>query len=89
MQFCFALFQKYDLPYNVTDTSSYKKIFGDIAVNLNNITDALLNSDSDFEDIEYMCRMLYEYISLFVVIGVNPKKYLDDYIEEKCKKKSK
>lgn len=84
-----ALFQKFDLPYKISNKDDCQKLFNDISVNYSNISGALLNSDSDYEDIEYLCRLLYEYISFFVAIGVNPKKYLDEYIENQRKEKHK
>ena len=84
-----ALFQKYDIPYKINSKEECRKAFSDIGINYSNISGLLLNSNTDYEDIEYMCRLLFEYISLFVAIGVNPKKYLDAYIEEQRKEKSK
>ena len=84
-----ALFQQYDIPYKVTTKEEYRRAFGDISINYSNIGNELLNSSFDFVDVECLCRLLFEYISFFVAIGVNPKKYLDKYIEEKGKKKTK
>ncbi len=84
-----ALFQKYDLPYRINSIEECQKAFDDITVNYINISDSLLNSNFDFVDIECLCRMLYEYIAFFVSIGVNPKKYLDEYIEKQRKEKQR
>lgn len=84
-----ALFQKYDIPYKINNKEECRKAFSDIGINYSNISGLLLNSNTDYEDIEYLCRLLFEFISLFVAIGVNPKKYLDAYIEEQIKEKHK
>ena len=84
-----ALFQQYDIPYKITTKEEYRKAFDDITVNYTNIDNEILNSNFDFVDVECLCRLLFEYISFFVAIGINPKSYLDKYIEENGKKKSK
>lgn len=84
-----ALFQQYDIPYKITTKEEYRRAFSDISLNYYNINNELLNSNFDFVDVECLCRLLFEYVSFFVAIGINPKKYLDKYIEEKGKKNSK
>ena len=79
-----ALFQKYDFTYKVATKEDCKKVFSDINYNYMTLSDELLNSDTLEEDIEYMSRMLFDHISFFVAIGVNPKKFLDDYLENEA-----
>ena len=49
--------------------------------------DAFLNGDDIYDDIEYLSRLLFEYMSFFVSMGIYPKDYLDAYIEEQEKTK--
>ena len=84
-----GLFQKYNFSYRITTKEECKKAFDDISINYSNIMSGLTNSDYVYKDIEYLCRILYDYVSFFVAIGVNPKKYLDEYIEKQQKEKSK
>ena len=78
-----SFFQKYNLPYNVKTLEMCQQMFGDIYYNINNIiNNTLNNSDYISDDIECLSRLLFEYISFFVAIGVNPKPYLDEYIEK-------
>ena len=84
-----ALFQKYDIPYKISTKEHCNKVFSDIYMNYSNNINALSNSSLIQEDIEYLCRILYDYISFFVSIGINPKKYLDKYIETKGSVKKK
>ena len=46
-------------------------------------------SDYVYSDVECMTQLLFEYLSFFVEIGVNPKEYLDELIEEKENHKTK
>ena len=78
------LFQKYNFPYKITTSEEYRKSIEDISINYSNISTSFLNSDYVEEDIEFMCRLLFDYISLFVSLGVNPKRYLDEYIEKQA-----
>ncbi len=84
-----ALFQKYDFTYKVTNKEESKKVFDDISFNHTILSNSLLNSDSLEEDVMFMSRLLYEYISFFVAIGVNPKPFLDYYIAKEAPKKNK
>ena len=69
--------------------SVLSKIFDDISFNHTILSNSLLNSDSIDEDVMYMCRLLYEYVSFFVAIGLNPKKLLDEYIAKEAPEKNK
>lgn len=82
-----ALFQKYNIPYKITNKEECQKVFNYIYINFSNNISTLYNSGLEFIDISCLCRLLYEYVSFFVSIGVNPKKYLDAHIEEEEKKR--
>ena len=84
-----SFFERFNLPYKNSTIEDYKRIFEDIYYNINNITNKTLNSDFIFLDIECLSRLLFEYISFFAAIGVNPKKYLDEYIEKEKLPKTK
>ena len=84
-----GFFQKYEIPYNQPTEEYCKKICSDIAFNHANIIEELTNSDYLFVDIECLSRLLFEYISFFVAMGIYPKKYLDEYIDTKEKEKHK
>ena len=81
-----SFFQKYNMKYNNNSIESCKEAFKDIYYNvINIINNTLTNSDYLFVDIECMARLLFEYLSFFATIGVDPKKYLDNYIEKQSK----
>ena len=83
-------FQKYHMSYNNNSIEACKSAFKDIYYNTNNIiNNTLNNSDFIFVDIECLARLLFEYISFFVVIGVNPKEYLDERINQEMVSKHK
>jgi len=75
------------IPFDINDRSQCKKAFSDIEYNHINIMASLSNSDYDFVDIECLSRLLFEYLSFFASVGINPKEYLDEYIEEQEKVK--
>ena len=77
-----GLFQKYNIPYKITTKEKCQKVFSGIYTNYSNNISTLTNSDLEFIDIGCLCRILYDYVSFFVSIGINPKKYLDEYIEK-------
>ena len=76
-----GFFQAFNIPYNIKTEEQCKKVFNDIKFNHINIIETLLNSDFIFVDIECLARLLFEYMTFFVSIGVYPKKYLDEYID--------
>ena len=81
-----SFFQRYNMKYNNNSIESCKEAFKDIYYNVTNIiNNTLINSDYIFVDIECMARLLFEYLSFFAAIGVNPKTYLDNYIEKQRK----
>lgn len=83
-----AFFQSFGVSYisfKGDETSIKKqcnKIFGEISFNHINIVENLLNSDFLFEDVEYLARLLFEYICFLTAIGINPKERLDEYITQ-------
>ena len=85
-----SFFQRFGISYNNRTIEMCQSTFKDIYYNVNNIiNNTLNNSDFLFVDIECMTRLLFEYLSFFAAIGVNPKLYLDEYIdrEEKVQRK--
>ena len=85
-----SFFERYNMTYNNHTVENCAAMFDDIYYNINNIiNNTLSNSDFLFVDIECLTRILFEYISFFVAIGVNPKKYLDEYIENENTKGKK
>lgn len=81
--------QAYNLSYNNNTIEQCKKSFTVHANNIANIMNDFYVSDYDFEDIEYMAKLLFEYISFFVEIGVNPKELLNEYIDSIKEEKTK
>lgn len=75
-------FQENHMPYDNTSLTACQNVFNEIYYNINNIiNNTLNNSDFIFVDIECLARLLFEYISFFAAIGVNPKKYLEECID--------
>ena len=83
------VFNTFNIPYNLNTLDEYKWAYNQISCNCSNITLALLNSDDIYEDVEYMAKLLFECISFFVAMGINPNEYLDKVMlgEDKAKKK--
>ena len=77
-----GFFQAYNIPYNINTKEQCKKVFQDINFNHINIISQLLTSDYIFVDIECMARLLFEYLSFFVSMGIQPKEYLDQCIND-------
>ena len=84
-----AFFDIFHIPHNIRTVEQCKEAFNEIKYNYQNIMQDLGNSDYDYEDIEYFSRLLFEFLSFFVSIGVNPKEYLDEYIEKHAKEEGK
>lgn len=84
-----GFFQAFNIPYNIHTEEQCKKVFNDIKYNHINIIEELLNSDFMFEDIECLARLLFEYMTFFVSMGVYPKKFIDDYIDSIDRRKRK
>ena len=84
-----SFFQSFNIPYNICTEEQCKKVFKDIQFNQAYILESLLNSDYLSDDIECLSRLLFEYISFFVSMGIYPKKYLDEYIDSVANVKHK
>lgn len=79
-----SLFEKYRIPYNIRTEEQCKKVFNDIYYNLSTIVWQLANSDDIFDIIGCLSRLLFEYMTFFVSLGINPKEYIDELIEQKA-----
>ena len=77
-----GLFQAFNIPYNISTTERCLKVFNEIYFNHTNIIEHLQISDYDSDDVECFSRLLFEYLTFFVSVGINPKELLDKYIEE-------
>ena len=77
-----GFFQAFKMPYNFHTEEQCKKVFNDIHFNHLNIVEELINSDFLFEDIECLSRLLFEYLTFFVSMGIHPKQYFDSYIDK-------
>ncbi len=82
-----TFFEVFKIPYNINTKEQCKKIFNEIKYNQIKIIDEFINSDYIFEDVEYLARLLFEYLSFFVAMGIHPKEYLDKYIDSSNVKK--
>ena len=74
-------FKEFNIPYGINTDEHIISSFNDINYNITSIMNQLSNSDDLFDDVECLARLLFDYISFFVAIGINPKQDLDDYIE--------
>jgi hypothetical protein len=74
-------FRVFNIPYGITTEEHIINSFDDINYNIKAIMNQLTNSDDLFDDVECLSRLLFDYISFFVLIGINPKQDLDDYID--------
>lgn len=84
-----GFFQAFNIPYNIHTDEQCRKTFNDIKFNHLNIIEELLNSDFLLEDIECLSRLLFEYMTFFVSMGIYPKKYMEEKIEDESEKKHK
>lgn len=75
-----AFFEGFNIPHNITNKSDINKIFGDIQNNVTNIMYRFYASDDIIDDVEYLSRLLFEYLCFYVAVGINPKEYLDEQI---------
>ncbi len=74
-------FKVFSIPHGIMNKEYIIKAFDDIYLNITAIMNSLSVSDDLFDDVLCLSRLLFEYISFFVLIGVNPKEYLDEYID--------
>lgn len=77
-----SFFRRFAIPYNINTKEQCKKTFDDICFNHQSIIARLENSDDIYDDIEYLLRLLFEYSSFFVSLGINPSKYLNSRIDD-------
>lgn len=84
-----GFFQAFNMPYGINTIEQCKKAFNDIQFNHMNIIETLLNSDYLFVDIECLARLLFEYLTFYVALGIHPKKYVDARIEPQEEIKTK
>lgn len=82
-------FKKFNIPSNIKTNEACKAIFYDLWNNMTNITYRLYISEDLIDDIEYLSRLLFEYLCFFVGMGINPKEYLDAYINTNISEKTK
>ncbi len=84
-----SFFQAFNIPYNIRTEEQCRKVFNDIQFNHINITEKLLNGDFITDDIECLARLLFEYLTFFVSMGIYPKDLLDEYIDRVSDVKTK
>ena len=84
-----GFFQGFNMPYGIQTEEQCQKVFSDIQFNHMNIVETLLNSDFLFEDIECFARLLFEYLTFYVAVGIHPKKFMDAKFELKEDTKTK
>lgn len=77
-----TFFEAFNIPYNINTPEQCKNTFNEINYNHVGIVTDLINSDYIFEDVEYLSRLLFEYMSFLVSLGIHPKEYLDNLIDE-------
>ena len=75
-----GLFQTFNIPYNINTKEQCIKVFHALEFNHVSITESFINGDDIVDDIEYLSRLLYEYMSYFVSMGIFPKEHLEAYI---------
>ena len=82
-------YQKNKISYGNTSIYQCQKSFLLHYIDIINIMHDFYNCDDMGDEVECMMNLLYEYLCFFVEIGVNPKIYLDEYIEDKTVSKKK
>lgn len=83
------LYKKNNEPYGRTNQLQCQKSFLVHYHEMVNIMLDFYNCDDVADEIECMMNLLYEYLCFFVEIGVDPKIYLDECIEEKMANRKK
>lgn len=76
-----AFFESFNIPYNINTEEQCVKVFNALEHNHLNIIESFINGDDIIDDIEYLSRLLFEYMTFFVSMGISPKEQLDKYIE--------
>lgn len=75
-------FELFKIPHGTCTKEQCAKSYIDIENNLRNIMGELETSDDIFDDIACLSRLLFDYMTFFVGIGVNPKNQLEEYINK-------
>lgn len=74
-------FKEFNLSYGINNKEQCSKVFSEIEFNHQRIMDKLATSDDISEDIECLSRLLFEYMTFYVSLGINPKECLDEFID--------
>lgn len=77
-----AYFNAFNIPHGTCTKEECVKAFEKSHFNHCNIIQHLLSSDVLSDDVESFVRLLFEYVSFFVAVGIPPKDLLDEYIEK-------
>ena len=77
-----AFSQKHYMPCNVNTIEMCREMLLDIKTRCENCINSLGTSPYVSDDIEKLTIILFEVISFFAAIGVNPKEYLDVELEK-------
>ena len=83
------LFDLYTIPHDINTKENCGKTYKEIEYNHVAIMNDLLNSDDIYEDVESMTKLMYEYLSFFVSMGIDPKEMLYKKLFEKETHKKK
>ncbi len=78
-----TVFKAYGIPYGIKTNEQCSKVFEEVRRDYSAIANELENSVDIYKEIECMTRILYEYISFFVAMGIDPKEYLDKVLLKK------
>ena len=76
-----GFFESFNIPYNINTKEQCVKVFSALEHNHVSIIESFINDDDIVDDIEYLSRLLFEYMTFFVSMGIYPKEHLDKYIE--------
>ena len=72
---------KHHLPCEITTVEMCREMFSEIKTECGNCINFLGMRPYISDDIENLVRVLFEYISFFAAIGINPKGYVDRELE--------
>lgn len=80
-----SFFQNFHMPFNES-IEEFKLKFDGRFNSITNVMDTILNADDFIDDMEGLAELLFQYLSIMVEIGVNPKEKLDNLISYKSEK---
>ncbi len=83
------LFDIYSIPRDINTKENCGNSYKEIEYNHIAVVYDLLNSDDIYEDVESMTKLLYEYLSFFVSMGIDPKEMLYNKLFKKESHKKK